>query len=70
MPLVLVRKGEVFAKQGQHVWAYKIVFEAASVETQITDFSEPVIVIYMYSLLEFGKVGRIYRHEARSKKYV
>ena len=51
-------------------WAYKIVFEGASVETQITDFSEPVIVIYMYSLLEFGKVGRIYRHEARSKKYV
>ena len=70
MPLVLVPKGEVFKKQGQHVWAYRIVFEGASVETQNSDFSEPVIVIYMYSLLEFGKVGRIYRHEARSKKYV
>ena len=59
----------LFILTGQF-WAYKIVFEGASVETQITDCSDPVIVIYMYSLLEFGKVGRIYRHEARSKKYV
>ena len=37
----------LFILTGQF-WAYKIVFEDASVETQITDFSEPVIVIYMY----------------------